>query len=50
MLQRDHADAHEQKCFLLYCHLEEKALWKIAKSAWNGKEDSQSSQPYPNTV
>ena len=29
--------------------LRKKVPWKIVKSAWNGKENSQSTQPYPNT-
>ena len=36
-------------CFMLCCHLEQKALWKIARSASNGNKNSQSTQPYPNT-
>ena len=49
MIEHAHRHDADADAFLLRCHLEERAPWQIARSASNGNENSQSSQPNPNT-
>ena len=42
------ANNFHKVCFLLHCHLDEKALWQIAKSPPNGNQRNQPSLLYLN--